>query len=304
VAVGVDSSDAKGLVEVSSNGGKTFTDEPVPVGTPQLNAVTCNDLLHCIAVGGSTVLVSPDGGMSWTSEFAGQYLSTVTCISDSVCLAGGWAGAGGSFQFKGSAVVTSDGGTTWQESLGLSPSLASTSCTGKDCIGLGPLTLATSADNGLAWQRTSYFNDLTSVACLPSTSTCLMFGPNSVGMNNPSTPPYAYLTNDDGRTVTDISSEFPTGSWSIEDVSCASSNTCYAFGGVGFVSTDSGNTWTSVNVPSGLTPFEQYGDGEGFQWLSCASANTCVMVGKDSSGPMAAFTTNSATSWSLASSIG
>ena len=53
VAVGAGgSSESDGLVELSSDGGTTFTDEPVPTGTPPLEAVSCFDTSHCVAVGG------------------------------------------------------------------------------------------------------------------------------------------------------------------------------------------------------------------------------------------------------------
>jgi hypothetical protein len=132
VAVGAGgSSDSQGLVELSSDGGTTFTDEPVPTGTPPLTAVTCFDTTHCMAVGGSTVLVSADGGTTWTSEFAENNLSAITCLTDTDCIAGsskqspfgGWSGT---------PVVTSDGGVTWQESEGAFASLGVLTLMGVD----------------------------------------------------------------------------------------------------------------------------------------------------------------------------
>ena len=74
-------SQMSGLVELSTDGGATFTDEPVPAGTPSLEGVTCIDTLHCLAVGGSDVLLTADGGKRWHSEYAGRDLTTVTCTS-------------------------------------------------------------------------------------------------------------------------------------------------------------------------------------------------------------------------------
>jgi hypothetical protein len=105
VAVGAGgSAGGPGLIEVSSDGGNTFNVEPVPMGTPRLNGVTCFDTSHCMAVGGSMVLVSTDGGTTWRMEYAGQDLSAVTCLSDDVCIAGGWGAT------LGSTVITVDGG--------------------------------------------------------------------------------------------------------------------------------------------------------------------------------------------------
>lgn len=311
VAVGAaGTSDATGLVERSSDGGQTFTDEPVPVGTPKLNAVTCFDTTHCLAVGGSVVLVTTDGGTTWTSEFAEKNLATVTCLSLTLCLAGGWNGGSGG----GGVAVTSDGGTTWQESL--TASVYSISCTASACIGVGPVFVA-SADQGASWRAFGVpggvFGDLTSVACLPGTTTCIMVGENGQGIGHPTAPAEAFITTDNGGSWANISSSFPSGTFPMEDIACPTSTTCFAVGFpltnggplVGATTADGGKTWTSISGPTGMTPASlNETDGFGFQNLSCGSTSMCVVVGNDSTGPEAAYTTNGASSWTLATSIG
>jgi photosystem II stability/assembly factor-like uncharacterized protein len=318
VAVGAGGqSDCQGLVEVSTDGGTTFTDEPVPTGTPVLKAVSCADTSHCEAVGGSTVLVSTDGGTTWTAEFAEQNLSVITCLSDLVCLSGG-EDVGFGDVWTGSPVYTSDGGVIWQASsgsvltLGLSP-LGSLGCTGDFCVGVGPglVSLTSSSDEGQSWQGFGMpggvFGEATAAACLPSTTTCIIVGVNDEAVTDPSVPALAFITTDDGASWANISSSFPAGTGGAGDIACPTSTTCYAFGGPnstggtwpGAVTTDGGQSWTFVDGPTGVTS-----PNLDFQELSCASASTCMVVGETASGPAAAFTTDSAGSWTRATSIG
>lgn len=315
VAVGAgaaSSANPPGLVEVSSNGGETFTDEPVPTGTPQLNDVTCLDAMHCLAVGGSTVLVTADGGMTWTSEFAGQDLSAVTCVNESDCIAGGWNAS----WRVGSAAVSTNGGATWQESVD-DPPLQSLGCTSTFCVGSGLGIAFSSGDDGETWQHFGLPDDLdaslNSVVCL-STTTCIVVGQNLQGNTDPTATAAAFMTTDDGQEWTNISPSFPPATSGMAELACPSSDTCYALGYpnldndalVAAMTTDSGEDWTSVSGPTGVTlgmPYS-FDDGFGFNGLSCYSTTACVVVGQGASGPAAAYTTDSATSWTLASSIG
>jgi photosystem II stability/assembly factor-like uncharacterized protein len=319
VAVGAAGpSDSTGLVEVSTDGGQTFTDEPVPAGTPELNAVSCVDVLHCTAVGGSTVLVTTDGGTTWTSQYAPQNLSAVTCLSDSVCIAGGGSMGQDS---RGSAVMTTDGGESWQSSSdeGVPWSLYSVSCSTSVCIGAGPglALLLSSTDEGSSWQGFGVpggiFGEVNSVACLPSTTTCVMVGENALGIEDPNVPALAFITTDDGVSWVSDSSLFPSGTSSMNAIACPTSAVCFAVGYpltnggtmVGATTSDGGQTWTSITGPAGVTAVDPDGnDGFGFQNLSCGSASTCVVVGQNTTGPTAAFTTDSAATWTEATSIG
>ncbi len=60
---------------------------------------------------------------------------------------------------------------------------------------------------------------------------------------------------------------------------------------------DGGQTWTSLAGPTGISPPVAKETIEAAQTASCGSALTCVMVGFDSSGPAASFTTDGATTW-------
>jgi large repetitive protein len=304
VAVGSGgASQQTGLIEVSNDGGVMFTDEPIPNGTQPLNSVTCVNANDCLAVGGSSVLLTSDGGTTWHAEYAQGPLSSVSCLSTTNCVAVGWTAD----DAPNSEVMTSDGGVTWQEAIGVLPQLTNVTCIASTCIGVGP-ELATSSDMGQTWQPFGVPGGISgavsSIACLPSTTMCVMVGPNPAGLFDPSDPALAFRTTDDGQTWANISSSFPSGSDTIRSITCPTSETCYAagyVGGTGASTNNGGGTWSPFNDPSNVTPASLPGSAEE---LSCASASTCVMVGAGSSGPTAAFTTDGAAVWSATTTIG
>jgi large repetitive protein len=313
VAVGAGGpSQQTGLVEVSNDGGSTFTDQPVPSGTQDLNSVTCLNGLDCIAVGGSSVLLTSDGGMTWRSEYGQGPLSSVSCLSATNCVAVGWASDG-----QRSQVSTSDGGLTWQESTGPEAllDLTDVACTApaSTCFAVGGF-LGMSTDMGQTWGsfgvESPFVGTPSSVSCAPTTTMCVLVGPNPEGEFDPSVPGIAAITTDAGSLWTNISSNLPAGSSSIDSISCPTADTCYASGYVGStgaVTDDGGQTWTSFSDPSNVTPGYGIGSATGAtfgQALSCPSTTTCVVVGYGSSGPAAAYTTDSAADWSATSSIG
>jgi hypothetical protein len=295
-----------GLIEVSTNGGATFTDEPVPAGTPRLNAVTCTAATSCMAVGESTIVTTANGGKSWTFGYGGANLSTVSCITADACVAGGWVG--GSL-IQGTSILTSDGGVTWQQSqsTGLPVALIASACLPSACVGIGQ-GVARSTDDGASWQLSGvpggWSSPPSSVACLPSTTTCVMVGPNPLAFFAPNSPAIAFATSDAGQTWTNISASFPAASSSIRDISCPTATTCYAFGSPGLIgaqTTDGGKTWAAVNGPANVTPTPSSTSDFGFGNLSCPSASTCTLVGDGSTGPTAATSTNGAASWTNSS---
>jgi photosystem II stability/assembly factor-like uncharacterized protein len=295
-----------GLIEVSTDGGAVFTDELVPAGTPSLDGVTCTDTLHCIAVGGSDVLLTSDGGTSWQSEYAGRDLTTVTCTSSTACVAGGWINQSGSI--VGSAVLTTDGGMDWTGAAGYNTSFVDVECDAGVCLGTGP-NMERSADGGASWQQTGVDGgvsdgDLSSVACLPNTTRCFMVGADILGISDPTTPGLGFISSDNGQTWTNISTSLPSGSFGVRAISCPTSTTCYAFGyppSVGMVTSDSGETWAAV---AGPTNVEAPSGDRAFQNQACSSASDCVVVGDGAAGPTEAFTTNGGTTWTAASVIG
>jgi hypothetical protein len=302
VAVGQGTNGA-GLVEVSTNGGASFTDEPVPAGLPALFGVSCPDKAHCYAVGGSDFIASTNGGQSWVVQSqSGVDLYTVACESDSVCVSSGFNGSGFSPQ---SFFYTADGGTTWNLSNSSPGGIATyMTCLSSSCIGVGEGLLQT-VDGGETWslvpstgQNTLYDTD----DCLPTTTTCLAVGTNTGGVQQPTLPGELDISTDGGASW-QSSSALPASTASLRLVACGSTTTCLASGfgatsGAALVTvmtTDAGGLWTSVTGPSGF----DYSSGNfGAIAMACTTASTCIIVGTGSSGPVSSVTTDDGGSWS------
>ena len=67
VAVGADSG-GNAVVATSANAGQSWNNQSIPaIGSP-LEAVSCADETHCVAVGQGTIVYSSDGGSTWTQS--------------------------------------------------------------------------------------------------------------------------------------------------------------------------------------------------------------------------------------------
>jgi hypothetical protein len=301
VAVG-QATDGGGIVEVSDNGGASFTDEPVPAGLPALFGVACPDVTHCFAVGGSDFIASTDGGQSWNIQSqSGVDLYTVACESDAVCVSSGFNGDGDGTQ---SYFYTANAGSTWTLTTP-SPAGIGTymTCLTSSCIAVGS-GLSQTVDGGATWSLVPSTGQNTlfdSVDCLPATTTCLAVGTNLNGPQQPTLPGELDISTDGGSNWTS-STALPASTASISEVACGSSTSCLAtgFGAtngsplVTVMTTNAGTSWTSVTGPSGFEfPSSSFGEIA----LACPAASTCIVVGTGASGPISAVTTNSGGSW-------
>jgi photosystem II stability/assembly factor-like uncharacterized protein len=183
----------------------------------------------------------------------------------------------------GVAISSSDGGATWSANVidSTNTALLGVSCPSgtSTCIAVGvtpndggPLSgaIVTSNDDGTTWSApTKKFplGALGGVSCSNS-SFCVAVGAQIL------------VTKDGGQTW---SQEFVSGGTGVlRTVSCGSPTTCVAIGanpsgaihsgeaGVAIQTTDSGNTWSNVNLPIGSWVVNA---------LSCANANDCVLSG-------------------------
>jgi photosystem II stability/assembly factor-like uncharacterized protein len=260
-------------------------------------------------------LVSTDGGSSWSEDYAQLNLSAVSCLSDAICIAGGWTLISPQ---TGSIAFTTDGGTIWQESQysGEPWTAVTLGCTSDTCFAFGANStgLVESNNDGASWSRFGVpggADALTSVTCVPSASTCVFVGPTAG--SDPSAHGQALITTNDGSSWDNIGSSLPAATSTISSVSCPASDICYAIGPpltsghpiVGLVTTDGGSAWSFVSAPTGVSiPPPNWTGGWGYQDLSCGSSSSCVVVGQDSTGPMAAYTSDGASIWADSSSIG
>jgi photosystem II stability/assembly factor-like uncharacterized protein len=163
----------------------------VPSGTPELRAVSCASSTQCVAVGVSDILVSTDGGQSWTAHTmndGGLNLLGVDCPSTALCLATGESEKPSNSSAHADIYLSTDQGTTW--TLASIPpqvvAIGAVACpTASLCIAVGSAVLV-SSDGGATWAPvgvTGGIEDLYSISCASAT-TCVAVGPNPQGPFN------------------------------------------------------------------------------------------------------------------------
>jgi acyl-homoserine-lactone acylase len=298
LAVGHNGAGTLGEVLRTTDGGRTWTTQPLPSSTGPLTGVACPSASDCIAVGqgnggGSAVVATDDGGSTWEAEsFApgasGQlsgYLTGISCPSRAEC----FATHSGGYVF-----VTRDGGASWGTAFVLTdflPSLEGVTCTSAlDCLVVGTgATVVGSAHNfqidtfsqvlttengGNSWreQDLGAGASLAGVGC-SSGADCYAVG-SGPGAG-------AILRSTDGGNSWSTSSAVPSNVQDLFGVSCASKNVCYAVGATGsnsgevIATTDGGATWTALTIPS---------DTRLLSGVTCATPGTCLAVGASTNG--------------------
>ncbi len=299
-AVGVLGS-STGSIDVTANGGTTWTTQTVPAGTGALAGIACPTTSTCEAVGQSTssrgiVLGTTNGGTTWTAQSVPSgsvALDGVSCPSAANCVAVGVTSGG-----VGVVLSTANGGTTWSKRTvpGGTGTLASVSCASSSvCAAVGGLTpdvsIVTTTTGGSSWTAQSVpstVGTLTAVSC-PTTGLCEAVGADTgilsgVGM---------------GVVVASVSSgpwtsqSVPPGLGDLSAVSCATSSVCAAVGGEIITTTNAGTgaTWNSQSLPATVNVLAA---------VSCPSTTVCEAGGGLTTGLGAVVgTTAPSTSWSL-----
>lgn len=300
VAVGSGGSNGgSGLVEVSTDGGMTFTDEPVPDDAPPLNGVYCSSALDCLAVGLNRVLLTTDGGTSWSEhvDLGNQYsdsavtLDAVSCQTATQCLTFGVNF--GMYETTSAYDYSTDGGDTW-ETATTNPTMFTPylyCLPGGNCIGMGPPSLST--DGGETWipNNPGFGGDWFGLTCIPSSTTCFGTG---YGYNDQDQFVGQLITsNDGGQTWSNQSDTLPSGIEALASISCVASATCLALGtsstGSSLVisTQDGGTTWSLLSGPSSISPSQ----------IACISDTSCVVAGTNAGAPAAATTSDAGDSW-------
>jgi hypothetical protein len=179
-----------GVLLVSDNAGKTWTNSSYPNLTPGIGSVSCPSATTCIAVGG-TVLVSNDAGATWVNRAVPdgiQPLSSISCSTAKTCVAlGPDTEAQTNPSLSAIAIETTDAGANF-EHLSLPPGsgyAVSISCKASTCNALGadptgkfPTVGFWSSDSGTNWSTSSPYppaSQLRGLYC-PSTSQCIAVG--------------------------------------------------------------------------------------------------------------------------------
>ena len=209
MAVGASPDGSTGVALMKSST-QSWTVLPVPAGQKSLVLVACATASRCVVVGGppsdtqSTVLVTSDGGASWTQSMLPQQPSSlvgpvtaqgISCPSTQECFVVG-SETPGDGSPSGSVFATDDGGLRWtSQTLPVTTtSLLGISCpSASDCMavgggipprgGPGQAMIVTTTDGGNDWvlrPAPSGVSGLSSISC-PTFDNCTAVGTGPAG---------------------------------------------------------------------------------------------------------------------------
>jgi len=313
------------VVMKSDDGGATWGAAPLPTGWKMSTAVSCLDVRRCVVgadrtsgtspgLGGqSAVLATSDGGDTWVVQPMTPGVAMVvdvTCGSPTACVAIAYGPSAPTGALSTAvAVVTSDGGRSWTKVVLPGPFFeygAGLSCpTAAVCVVVGsssfggrvPAALY-SADGGHTWQRSAVPTvpvPLRAVSCA-SADHCVAIGDTPLSGNGPQRPSEALVSDSGGRSWS-TADQIGHEPMDLESVSCPSAEDCWAAGrvvgeplGVIEATHDGGTTWTSLPLPSTLTPTQRVSSGlsslqiQDVSSVSCPSTGPCSALGAQASG--------------------
>jgi photosystem II stability/assembly factor-like uncharacterized protein len=280
----------------------TWSNAPLPSGTPPLDAVSCADSSHCVGVGRGVIAATSDGGSDWALSalpVANTTLVGADCSTTSLCLAAGLSNNRSGY--SGVILRSTDHGSTWQSASvppGTQGMTAVICPSSTDCIAIGA-SLLVSTDGGATWFPTTVpggVGELRSISCSTATQ-CVAIGPNPAGLTNHNAPGNAIKTTDGGATWTALT--LPNGTATLDQISCSGGSSCVA-GGLNpstsgaapfYESTDGGSSWASApSSPSGMSEIAG---------VSCPAADHCAVVGRQSTLQAATATTSDLTTWQI-----
>ena len=282
---------------------------PAPTEDNFFDSVSCVSASWCIAVGAyengggyNQTLIELWDGSNWTiqaspnsSSTDNSYLESVSCVSESWCVAVGYFDPGGTNQ----TLILEWDGASWsiQSSPNVSPTetneLYSVSCLSASfCVAVGDhyngnfLQTLVQTWDGINWSiqnsantSNTETNYLFSVSCL-SASSCVAVGAIwRSGWNQP----MAQVWDGSSWTMQSIPTFSPTEDNYLEGLSCVSASMCVAVGAHSInggtvyqtmIQLWDGSNWSIQPSPSTLTTENNY------LWsVSCVSVSSCVAVG-------------------------
>ncbi len=286
-AVGSNSAGAWAVV-ATTDGGLTWSSDPLPSRTGTLEGVDCPTVSDCWAVGRDSagqgaVVATTDGGRTWRAQAVPRgtnSLDGVSCPTTLACWAVAGTGVDGQWTQSSGVVATTNGGGTWNTQglpFGI-VSLDGVSCptasdcwaTGIDSNGLAAIVATTDGGSSWATEAVPTFNGeidsiFLAVSC-PTSTDCW-----AVGLADSIEPP-------------------PVGP-------CGSSYTLAMV----VATTDGGRTWNAQTLPSSYSSGD---DGEVFSGIvqlvgvSCPTRSDCWAAGDGSGGTgVVATTTDGGSTW-------
>jgi photosystem II stability/assembly factor-like uncharacterized protein len=279
MAVGATTS-GSGLVLITLNSGTTWGQEHVPSGVPPLSAISCPQVKTCFAIGGSTVLTTTDTGTTWQAHSLSTVrLLTISCPTQTVCVAAGIAGTGRPGCVAGTTYSTNTAGSKWftkpvgcfQPSAVSCPSIYACELAGAAAEnGHQRGEILVTNDSGQHW-RTQYSSPelhsmLSSMSCA-NVNVCVAGGSGTGAL---------LRTTNAGAKWDPQSIPVATGSAKYLAVDCPSTELCHAVGSAAPLRTaDGGDNWILFTMPTGVREFTG---------VSCATPFACIAVGVTNKG--------------------
>ena len=259
------------MVLASTDGGTTWAQQSVPVGGT-LDAVACSSPTTCMAVGGINVVITTNGGMTWSvSHLGSATLTAVACPTTTECVAAGSDPPVVSGCDSGSTYTTTNAGQSWSTTTthcfvpaGIAcPSVSRCVLVGTHGSGNARGEIVGTADTGSTW-RSSYVlsqgnTQFNGVSC-PSLQVCVAVG------NSPTQS--IVRTANGGLTWAGQVPSVPATQRDFLAVDCSSALVCQAGGTAAAVGTaDGGAHWSAASAPSSVIKITG---------ISCPSAAACV----------------------------
>jgi photosystem II stability/assembly factor-like uncharacterized protein len=165
-----------GLIVSTANGGHSWHLQSPPSGAADLDAVSCSSPRTCVGVGDELargkerglITVTTNGGRTWTATTVTHavFLDGVSCSTVNRCAVVGFASSPAEPSTPGIALVTKDGGSSWQRASVPAGryGFRSVSCNESDrCVAVGESghvpaydgLVVASHDGGNTWRQLS-----------------------------------------------------------------------------------------------------------------------------------------------------
>ena len=285
------------------------------------DAISCATTIDCMAVESGEVVVTTNGGTSWTTENApagiGQ-INAISCSSATTCTVVGY-GAQSNLPV---IAATTNGGTSWTNQTapqgllqltGIScPSTSTCSAVGGSSGAAAPSTVVTTTNGGANWTTENIPADsegLNGISC-PSTTNCVAVGdvPYLGGCSPfpicPTQLAFVMSTTNGGTTWSGESgsSPGPDEGDSFQGVSCPSPSECMAVGSTDSPSGGGRGIAEGILLSGTCTLVTGCGSLSSLSTsiltsVSCFSASTCTAVGAPLTGFAGQIATADATGW-------
>jgi hypothetical protein len=287
----------------TTDGGATWTGQPIPPTVGYLSAIACSDRHHCTAVGQTTsgqaaVITTTTGGAIWTQQAAPAGvldITTVSCETDRRCLAVG-STAGGVV-----ALVSVTPGSAWTAAGSLPATVSG--ATGVSCIGDQQCwvtvhtsvdadhvagAVALTSDGGTTWTvvpTPTGIGYLNAVSCLPgsgggsgaapfTSSTGDVASPSPVTSGTAATTPSATTPPVTTAPIAPTTTAPVVGAAGVRctvvGTTAATLDGARSGRGVLLTTDNGGATWTRPVVPATTAALTG---------VSCTAVGTCIAVG-------------------------